>query len=99
MRQWHVEHMQKTVLKYLKGLPADATSWQRRNHKKYGNISNICRQIEYDMRHGVTKEELLSSFSEIHTHSSYQGLRKDSGSMIRLSEMEEHFTKAKSRLW
>ena len=88
--------MQKTVLKYVKGLSADANSWERRNHKKYGKITNICRQIEYDMRHGVTREELLASFSEIHIHSSYQALRRDSGSMGRLSEIEYHFTKPKS---
>jgi hypothetical protein len=98
MRQWHVEHMQKTVLKYVKGLSADANSWEKRNHRKYGNITNICRQIEYDIKHGVTKEELVSSFSKIHTHSSYQGLRRDSNSMGRLSEIEEHFTKPKEVL-
>lgn len=101
MRQWHLEHMQKTILKYVKGLSADANSWERRNHKKYGNITNVCRQIEYDMRHGVTKEELLASFSKIHTHSSYRALRRDSDSMSRLLEIEEHFTtpKAVTPLW
>lgn len=96
MRQWHVEHMQKTILKYVKGLSADANAWERRNHKKYGSITNICRQIEYDMRHGVTKDEVLASFSKIHTHSSYQTLRKDNDSMGRLSEIEEHFTAPKA---
>jgi hypothetical protein len=87
--------MRKTVLKYVKGLSADANSWERRNHKKYGNIANVCKQIEYDMRHGVTKEELLASFSKIHTLSSYKTLRRDSGSMARLQEIEEHFAEAK----
>lgn len=96
MRQWHVEHMQKTVLKYVKGLSADANSWEKRNHKKYGSFTNVCRQIEYDMKHGVTKEEILASFSKIHTLSSYQALRRDSSSMGRLSEIEEHFTTPKT---
>ena len=87
--------MQKTILKYVNGLSADANSWEKRNHKKYGNIANVCRQIEYDMRHGVTKDDLLASFSKIRTHSSYQTLRKDGDSMFRLSEIEEHFTKPK----
>jgi hypothetical protein len=95
MREWHVEHMHKTLLKYIKGLSPDANSWEKRNHKKYGNIANVCRQIEYDMKHGVTKEELLASFSKIHNHSSYRALRQDSGSMDRLSEIEGHFTKPK----
>jgi hypothetical protein len=96
MRQWHVEHMQKTVLKYVKGLSADASGWEKRNHKKYGGITNVCRQIEYDMKHGVTKEELLTSISNIQTHSSFLVLRRDSGSMGRLSEIEEHFTAPKA---
>jgi hypothetical protein len=91
MRQWHVEHMQKTVLKYVKGLSADANSWERRNHKKYGKITNVCRQIEYDMRHGVTRDEILASLSRYHTHSSYQAIRGDAESMGRLSEIEGHF--------
>ena len=95
MRDWHVEHMQKTVLKYVKGISADANSWEKRNHKKYGGFTNICRQIEYDMKHGVTKEEISASFSKIHSHSSFQTLRRDGNSMGRLSEMEEHFTKPK----
>jgi hypothetical protein len=88
--------MQKTVLKYVKGLSADANSWERRNHKKYGSIANVCRQIEYDMKHGVTKEEILASISKIHTLSSYQALRRDSGSMSRLSEIEGHFMAPKA---
>lgn len=88
--------MQKTVLKYVKGLSADANSWEKRNHKKYGSFTNVCRQIEYDMKHGVTKEEILASFSKIHTQSSYQALRQDSSSMGRLSEIEEHFTTPKT---
>jgi hypothetical protein len=99
MRQWHVEHMQKTVLKYVKGLSADANSWEKRNHKKYGGFANICRQIEYDMKHGVTKEEIFASFSKLHNHSSYQALRQEGSSMGRLSEIEEHFTKAIIPRW
>ncbi|MEW6603589.1 MAG: hypothetical protein AB1351_02735 [Thermoproteota archaeon] len=96
MRQWHVEHMQKIILKYVKGLSADANSWERRNHKKYGNITHVCRQIEYDMRHGVTKDEIMASLSKIQTHSSYQALRQNSDSMRRLSEIEEHFASPKT---
>jgi hypothetical protein len=98
MRQWHLEHMQKTILKYVKGLSVDANSWERRNHKKYGNITNVCRQIEYDMRHGVTKEEVLASFLKIRNHSSHRELRRDSSSMGRLTEIEEHFTAPKTAM-
>jgi len=88
--------MQKTVLKYVKGLSANANSWEKRNHKKYGSLAKICRQIEYDMKHGVTREEVVASFSHIHRHSSCNLLRQDGGSMGRLSEIEEHFSKLKT---
>lgn len=87
--------MEKTILKYVKGLSADANSWEKRNHKRYGSLTNVCRQIEYDMKHGVSKDEILASFSKIHTHSSFQTLRKDTSSMSRLSEIEQHFTAPK----
>jgi hypothetical protein len=96
MREWHVEHMQKIILKYVKGLSADANSWEKRNHKKYGSFTHICRQIEYDMKHGVTKEEIFASISSIHKLSSCQALRRDDSSMGRLSEIEEHFTRPKA---
>lgn len=91
MRQWHVEHVEKTILKYAKGLSADANSWDRRNHKKYGSFTNICRQIEYDIHHGVTNEELLAIISRMRNHSSFKMLRRDADSMERLSKLEEHF--------
>ena len=95
MRQWHVEHMEKTILKYAKGLSADANSWEKRNHKKYGGFTNICRQVEYDIQHGVTNEELLAIISKIRSHSSFWTLRKDVASMERLSSLEGHFTRPK----
>lgn len=87
--------MQKIILKYVKGLSPDANSWEKRNHKKYGSLTNVCRQIEYDKKHGVTNEEIVASISKIHNDSSFQALRRDGGSMGRLSEIEEHFTRPK----
>ncbi|HEY3095112.1 MAG TPA: hypothetical protein VGJ42_05070 [Nitrososphaera sp.] len=59
MGQLHLEHMQKFALKYVKGLSADANSWDGRTTRKCGSIANVCRQIEYYIRHGVTKEKVL----------------------------------------
>jgi hypothetical protein len=34
--------------------------WQKRQHNKYGgNIGNVCRSIDFDIKHGVTIEEVL----------------------------------------
>jgi len=50
MREWHVEHMEKTVIKFVTGLSADANRWKKRQNKRYGGLSNVCKQIGYDIK-------------------------------------------------
>ena len=95
MKEWHVEHMEKTVVKYVKGLSENASEWEKWNHKKYGNLASICRQIEYDVKHGATLEQILSMFHKVRSDSSFSELRKCNGSMERLDEVEDYFTKPK----
>jgi hypothetical protein len=95
MKEWHVEHMEKTVVKYVKGLSENASEWEKRNHKKYGNLASMCRQIEYDIKHGATLEQVLSMFHKVRSDSSFSELRKSNGSMERLDEVEDYFTKPK----
>lgn len=96
MKEWHVEHMQKAVVKYVRGLSLDASGWEKRNHKKYGSLANMCRQIEYDVKHGVAMEQVLTMLQKVRTDSSYSELRKGTGSMERLAEVEGHFTRPKA---
>ena len=96
MKEWHVEHMQKTVVKYVKGLSENASGWEKRNHKKYGGFANMCRQIEYDIKHGVALEQVFAMFHTVRNDSSFSELRKGTGSMERLAEVEGHFTKPKA---
>ena len=91
LREWHFEHMKKTVLKFVTGIPDDATSWQKKQHKKYNKISNIRRGISYDIKHGVTNEEVLSFMDEVRDGSSFSDLRKVDGSKGRLNEVKQHF--------
>lgn len=93
MKEWHVEHMQKTIVKYVTGLSENASAFQKRNHKKYGGLNYICRQIEYDIKHGVTEKEIISMLQKVRNHSSYSKLREGNGSMERLKEVEVHFTR------
>jgi hypothetical protein len=93
MIEWHVEHMEKTVIKYVKGLSANASGWEKRNHKKYGSLASMCRQIEYDIKHGATQEQLLSMFHKVRNDLTFSELRKNAGSIERLDEVESHFTK------
>jgi hypothetical protein len=93
MKEWHVEHMQKTVVKYVKGLPENASSFEKRNHKKYGGLNHICRQIEYDVKHGVTDKEVVLMLRKVRDDSSFLDLRNGNGSMQRLKEIETYFIK------
>jgi hypothetical protein len=91
LREWHVEHMKKIVLKFVTGVPYDASSWQKRQHKKYNKIGNIRRGVSYDMKHGVTNEEVLSFMDEIRNNLSFSDRGKVDGSAARLNEVEKHF--------
>jgi hypothetical protein len=99
MREWHVEHMEKTVVKYIKGLSENATGWEKRNHKKYGNLAIICRQIEYDIKHGVTREQVSSMFSRVRNDISFAYLRTGNDAMKRLDEVENRFAQPKIITW
>jgi predicted RNA-binding protein with TRAM domain len=91
MKQWHVEHMEKTILKYVSGLSQDATSWEKKQHKKYGSFANVCRQIDYDMKHGVTEDQVQVFLQNLRRNSMYAKVRKNDGALIRLEEVEGHY--------
>ena len=97
MKEWHLEHMKKTVVKFVTGLKDNPSRWEKIQHKRYGGLRNICRQIEYDIKHGVTDEELNSTLLEIRNHSSFSTLRKVNGSIERLNEVEKHFASEKRK--
>jgi hypothetical protein len=49
MKEWHLENMKKTVIKYVTGLLDTATLYQRKQHKKYsGNLSKVHKSIAFD---------------------------------------------------
>jgi hypothetical protein len=41
MRDWHVKHMEQTLVKFVTGLSDDASNWERRMNKKYGRITKV----------------------------------------------------------
>ncbi|HEY6405802.1 MAG TPA: hypothetical protein VIX38_06970, partial [Nitrososphaeraceae archaeon] len=59
MREWHVEHMQKTIIKYISGISDTMSLLQARQYMKYYNISNVQKTLYYDTNHGVTKEDIF----------------------------------------
>ena len=92
MKEWHLENMKKTVVKFITGLPDNASSYQKRQHKKYsGNLANIHRSIRYDIRHGVAIEEVLAFLNQVRNDFEFSSIRNKEGSMERLHMIEVHF--------
>jgi hypothetical protein len=97
MREWHVKHMEKTIVKFVTGLSENASMWEKRQNKRYGRITNICRQIDYDIKQGVTTEQVLMILRKIRDDSSFSSLREKDGSIERLDEVEKYFVTTSNR--
>jgi hypothetical protein len=91
LSQWHEEHMEKIVLKFITGLSPTATNWEKRMYKRYGKLANVCRQINYDIKQGATKDQVLVLLDKIRNNSSFSVLRAIDGSLDRLEELENEF--------
>ena len=91
--------MEKTLLKFVNGLSPDASTWEKKNHRKYGSLQSTCKQIEYDLRHGVILDDVLATITKIRKERYFQTLRRgddeDDASMNRLFSLEKHFTAAR----
>jgi hypothetical protein len=96
MKQWHMEHMQKTVVTYVKGVSENASAWEKRNHKKYYGLTRVCKQIEYDIKHGVSEEEVRSMLHKVRHHSSFSKVHESGESMARLEEIGVYFKESGS---
>jgi hypothetical protein len=89
MKKWHFEHMQKTIVKYVSGISESASSYQKKQHKKYGgNIGYVCRNINFDIRHGVTREEVIAFLDKVRNDSSFSDIRRIAGSIERINELK-----------
>jgi hypothetical protein len=95
MREWHVEHMEKTIIKFVTGLSANPTVWEKRQHRYYGGLTNVCKQIGYDIKHGATIEQVLLLLQKIRNDSSFSSLQEKDDSMQRLKELDNHFLPSK----
>jgi hypothetical protein len=68
MREWHLENMKKTIVKYVGGLSGDdaKSKYKIKLHKKYkGNLAYVRKSIDIDIRHGVTREEVTEFLDKI----------------------------------
>lgn len=90
MREWHVEHMQKTIIKYVTGISDTMSLWQTRQYLKYYDISNVQKTIYHDTRHGVTKEKVLLFIERVRNHPSYSALQSNDLAMEKLGKIEKY---------
>ena len=91
LKDWHFEHMQKTIVKFISGLSEleSNSSWKKRQHKKYsGNISYVRRSIQFDIKHGVTGEEVTTFLDKVRNDLSFSNVRKSAGSGERLDNLQ-----------
>ena len=89
LKEWHFEHMKKTVLKYVSGLSENAHPFQKRQHKKYnGNLSFVQRNIQFDIKHGVTRMEVDTFLEQVRNDSSFADVRRIVGSGERIDNLQ-----------
>lgn len=89
MKEWHLEHVEKAIIRFAQGLPSNASSFEKRNYKKYGTVTYCSKQIEYDMKHGVEKAEVMEVFRKIRLDKKYGKLRSNPEAVARLQELED----------
>jgi hypothetical protein len=77
LRDWHFEHMQKTILKYVSGLTETEkhSSWKVKHHNNF------------DIHHGVTREEVTGFLDKVLSDSSFTDMRSVEGSVERIKEL------------
>jgi hypothetical protein len=64
--------MQKTIVKYFSGISDDAISFQKKMHSKYnGKIGYVRRNIDFDIKHAVTRDEVIAFLDKIQNDSSF----------------------------
>jgi hypothetical protein len=95
MKDWHLEHVEKVIIRYIKGISPTASSFEKRNFKKYSTTSSCAKQIEYDIKHGVTSQEVLGVMQKIRSDKSFSELRSNPEIVQRLDELERQLSTKK----
>lgn len=90
MRDWHIKHMQNTIIKYITGLSDSMPSWKARQYMKFYNMANVQKAIAYDAKHGVSREEILAFIELVRTHPTYCDLQGNKLSMGNLNAIEKY---------
>ena len=93
MKEWHLENMKKTVVKYVTGFLDNANLGQKRLHKKYsGNLAWVHKSVTTDIKHGVTVGEILDFLDKIRSSNEFADIRNKESSLERLDLLKIHFS-------
>ena len=95
MKDWHLEHVEKVIVRFVKGISPDASSFEKRNYKRYSSVSSCAKQIEYDIKHGVSIDEVLEVVRKIRHDKQFHDLRKNPESIQRLDELQRQISAPK----
>jgi hypothetical protein len=87
MKGWHLEHAERTIVRFAVGLSEDVSEFEKRNYRRYGTIASCIKQIEYDMHHGVQRREIMKIIGKIRHSKKYAKIRSDSKAVLRLEEL------------
>lgn len=85
-----MSRMQKTILKYVSGLTETEkkSSWKVKQHRKYGgNLPYVRRNIDFDIHHGVTREEVTGFLDKVLSDPSFNDMRAVEGSTERIMDL------------
>ena len=96
MKQWHLEHVEKTIKKFITGLSETASIWEKRQHKRYGTIANCCKQVDYDLKHGVTIDEVIQVLQKIKHDETFAPVMQSENAMLRFNEIEKYVLSLKN---
>jgi len=98
MREWHVKHMEQTIIRFVRGLSENATRWEVKLNNKYGKINQVIKRIDYDVKHGVTNDQVFSFMQSMRTDSDYLQVMSSDGSTERLNELQSYYESTTSQL-
>jgi hypothetical protein len=94
LKEWHIEHMKKTIVKFITGLSDNHSRWKARQNKKYNNnIYYVQKGLSHDIKHGVSNNEIQMFLQKIDSDSSFTDLRNKEGFRKRFLEIEDFMMK------
>ena len=80
--------MQKTIVN-VSSISDNVTSFQKKMHRKYnGKMDMYEGNIDFDIKHGVTRDEVIAFLDKIQNDSSFSDIRKSEGSRERIKELQ-----------